>query len=55
MKLTDVCDFQGGSQPPKSEWSFEAKDGDIAKITMDVANDKLSEEDCRIILRKYIK
>ena len=36
-------------------YSFEAKDGDIAKITMDVANHRLSEEDCRIILRKYIK
>ena len=29
MKLTDVCDFQGGSQPPKEEWSFEEKDGYI--------------------------
>lgn len=36
-------------------YSFEAKDGDIAKITMDVANHRLSEEDCRILLRKYIK
>ena len=36
-------------------YSFEAKDGDIAQITLDVANHKLSEEDCRIILRKYIK
>ena len=26
MKLTDICDFQGGSQPPKNEWSFEKKD-----------------------------
>ena len=23
MKLTDICDFQGGSQPPKEEWSFD--------------------------------
>ena len=28
-KLTDVCDFQGGSQPPKEEWSFEEQDGYI--------------------------
>lgn len=25
MKLIDICDFQGGSQPPKSEWSYECK------------------------------
>lgn len=29
MKLTDVCDFQGGSQPPKSQWSDEPKEGYI--------------------------
>ena len=32
MKLIDVCDFQGGSQPPKDEWSFEAKDGYIRML-----------------------
>ena len=32
MRLTDVCDFQGGSQPPKDEWSFEAKDGYIRML-----------------------
>lgn len=26
-KLGDVCDFEGGSQPPKSEFSFEIKSG----------------------------
>ncbi|MBR2883170.1 MAG: restriction endonuclease subunit S [Clostridia bacterium] len=26
-KLCDVCDFQGGTQPPKDEWSFELKNG----------------------------
>jgi type I restriction enzyme S subunit len=26
-KLTDVCDFQGGTQPPKSEWINEPKEG----------------------------
>ena len=25
LKLGDVCDFEGGSQPPKSEFIFEAK------------------------------
>ena len=32
MKLTDVCDFQGGSQPPKEEWSFEEQDGYIRML-----------------------
>lgn len=31
-KLTDVCDFQGGSQPPKEEWSFEEHDGFIRML-----------------------
>ena len=26
-RLCDICDFQGGSQPPKEEWSFEAQEG----------------------------
>ena len=32
VKLTDVCDFQGGSQPPKDEWSFEEKEGYIRML-----------------------
>ena len=32
MKLTDVCDFQGGSQPPKDEWSFEKQEGYIRML-----------------------
>lgn len=32
MKLTDICDFQGGSQPPKNEWSLEARDGYIRML-----------------------
>lgn len=32
MKLTDVCDFQGGSQPPKEEWSYEKQDGFIRML-----------------------
>ena len=32
VKLCDVCDFQGGSQPPKDEWSFDLKDGYIRML-----------------------
>lgn len=32
MKLIDVCDFQGGSQPPKEEWSFENQEGYIRML-----------------------
>ena len=32
IKLCDVCDFQGGSQPPKDEWSFDLKDGYIRML-----------------------
>lgn len=32
IKLCDVCDFQGGSQPPKDEWSFIPKDGYIRML-----------------------
>ena len=31
-KLTDICDFQGGSQPPKNEWSDSPKDGYIRML-----------------------
>ena len=32
MKLTDICEFHGGSQPPKSEWSSEYKYGYIRML-----------------------
>jgi len=32
VKLTDVCDFQGGGQPPKSEWINEYRDGYIRML-----------------------
>ena len=32
MKLTDICDFQGGSQPPKNQWSDEPKEGYIRML-----------------------
>ena len=31
-KLLDVCDFQGGTQPPKNEWISEPKDGYIRML-----------------------
>jgi len=31
-KLTSICDFQGGSQPPKAEWSFENEEGYIRML-----------------------
>lgn len=31
-KLIDVCDFQGGSQPPKSEWISEPREGYIRML-----------------------
>lgn len=31
-KLGDVCDFQGGSQPPKSEWVKTCKDGYVRML-----------------------
>ncbi len=32
VKLTDVCDFQGGSQPPKNEWINHHKNGYIRML-----------------------
>ena len=32
MKLIDVCDFQGGSQPPKEKWTFKKQDGYIRML-----------------------
>ena len=32
MKLTDICDFQGGSQPPKDGWSFDEQDGYVRML-----------------------
>ena len=32
IKLCDVCDFQGGSQPPKDEWSSDFKAGYIRML-----------------------
>jgi type I restriction enzyme S subunit len=32
VRLVDVCDFQGGTQPPKSEWSPKEKEGYIRML-----------------------
>lgn len=32
VKLIDVCDFQGGSQPPKSEWLSAPKEGYVRML-----------------------
>ena len=32
VKLTDICDFQGGSQPPKEVWSFDEQEGYIRML-----------------------
>jgi len=32
VKLTDVCDFQGGTQPPKASWSADFKPGYIRML-----------------------
>lgn len=32
VKLTDVCDFQGGTQPPKSDWIKDQKEGFIRML-----------------------
>jgi type I restriction enzyme S subunit len=32
VKLTDVCDFQGGTQPPKSVWKKDLEDGYIRML-----------------------
>lgn len=31
-KLLDVCDFQGGTQPPKKDWISESRDGYIRML-----------------------
>ncbi len=41
VKLGDICDFQGGSQPPKKEFIFEERDGYVRFIQIrDFKSDK---------------
>lgn len=40
-KLADVCDFQGGSQPPKSKFSYQAQNGYVRFLQIrDFKSDK---------------
>jgi len=40
-KLGEVCDFQGGSQPPKSQFIYESKEGYVRFLQIrDFASDK---------------
>ena len=32
VKLTSICDFQGGTQPPKNEWNSELKEGYVRML-----------------------
>ena len=50
IKLCDVCDFQGGSQPPKDEWSFDLKDGYIRMLQIRdfTQNEKVAPEYIKI-------
>jgi len=32
ISITDICDFQGGSQPPKNEWSTEQLEGYVRML-----------------------
>ena len=32
MKLGEICDFKGGSQPPKQEWIKESNDGYVRML-----------------------
>lgn len=40
-RLTDICDFQGGTQPPKEEWITEPRDGYVRMLQIrDFTQDK---------------
>ncbi len=41
MKLGDICDFEGGSQPPKAEFIYEAQRGFVRFLQIrDFSSDK---------------
>lgn len=55
VKLVDVCDFQGGSQPPKEQWIEEAKDGYIRMLQIrDFTQNRVGKEEY-IKISKNIK
>ncbi|MGU8476852.1 restriction endonuclease subunit S [Clostridium perfringens] len=45
MNLIDVCDFQGGSQPPKDKWITQYKDGYIRMLQIRDFTQKRDERD----------
>ncbi|MGG2199025.1 restriction endonuclease subunit S [Paenibacillus sp.] len=46
VKLTDVCDFQGGSQPPKEGWITKPEDGYIRMLQIrDFTQNRASQEE----------
>lgn len=49
FKLTDVCDFQGGSQPPKEQWISIPKDGYVRMLQIrDFTQNRDEEEYVRL-------
>ncbi|MEG2196555.1 MAG: restriction endonuclease subunit S, partial [Cellulosilyticaceae bacterium] len=45
VKLTDACDFQGGSQPPKDQWITTPKEGYIRMLQIrDFTQNRVVEE-----------
>lgn len=48
-KLTDICEFQGGSQPPKEQWTNHYKDGYIRMLQIrDFTQNRVDEEFVKI-------
>lgn len=46
VKLTDVCDFQGGSQPPKEQWIGEAREGYVRMLQIrDFTRDRSGKQE----------
>lgn len=46
VKITDVCDFQGGSQPPKEGWITKPEDGYIRMLQIrDFTQNRASQEE----------
>lgn len=49
FRLTEICDFQGGSQPPKDQWSNKLEDGYIRMLQIrDFTQGKNEEEFVKI-------
>ncbi len=59
MKLTDICDFQGGSQaPPKEEWSFDKQDGYVRMLQIRdfTQSERVTTNTLRLVTaQRYVK